>query len=1191
MLQQTADLCEKTDPLTAIAIRKDCDDVRLSTINSLLQERKKTKLSIAEIRSEVELNKEQKEDLSKGSIDQEELAKIKNEFDELEATEKEKREKNQSIEKLDTLLTEKWLDTKYSAVLDLSYWENISSSFVEVLIREIDGTGKVSLKTLEELKDFTLWNIEVSEIQLADITTRIEKWFEDWDLGSIWDEIRWELWIGPEAEVIIIKALDTYLLKNPEKNSVFLSEYSKDFFGMCMPEKSLYMEILYLRVQDTVTKNINTFLKNSEVGAEKIESLQEKVAELIEKMKENGCSMEYFSIIQEFLDTHLDDYHIDIDSKEALGIIWTVIKLKKTETELKIMAIRDKITNISKEGYEEVWKVLKNWNIDEMRTYLSDEALFPDQEEAQALLEEIEDVLWARKKIETQEETVEKLSEMDQEWLNTIVRLSKILWRKIDTAEAETLSYILENPQDRLQEIQNPKQLVEIFQTYSLENHENLNQNEKWTHLALSWVKISSLSPNILTPKLIENFPWEFDDFWSLDWILRSNPSLIQHVILHSRSNQVISHMCNIWDIESCYIALNTLSSYDSPSRYFWEGGLNISSSILWDLPLSLRKYINKQTDSNIQLSEKEWNTEVISEEGFQNLVSKLEQKTGERLNLQDKREFKALSVFLEEHWVSGYKNESQRIIKAGFWNIFNNLKFDRESIDIATLLLKDDPTRIHDIPVSLRWHKEVVNILIDHWEAYFDYIEVKSIDSALQVIETLRNAWLPISGKIRSQLNTLFDTISDAEKREFIHNEEKRVLLKWVLDSMEKYDLGIENAGVISRKLKTNEVHSESIIGYLEKEWLNKNGEWSEFVQELLSGWGRLSYENAYAVLESQNLSPEIIWEHLRNILKITEQKLTAEIKELESTKLIWDSKSIWEISSINNKGDTILDITKAEASFKKFIESQERPFTSESEALQAYIEFHKIEWNDKVVLTKLLTKNAELEWVRASLNKSNIELAHLAKEWKLDDYIIAHRISYFNWENPEDVFQEIQKVRQQEWDAKSLWDEHHTNKDISAILDTWVFTPGEISDLTPEEVSILTWDSEEARENLINMHETLQELNLEFLWKHRHQYLIAMWDGTIENDQEWSIDKSELLKILNFTMKVLWEKSDYSNINWVKDALKTVNDAHNNPNKSNLLWRSDVEQLFWEKWYLDENRGINISNLRDTSKYNPIK
>lgn len=134
-------------------------------------------------------------------------------------------------------------------------------------------------------------------------------------------------------------------------------------------------------------------------------------------------------------------------------------------------------------------------------------------------------------------------------------------------------------------------------------------------------------------------------------------------------------------------------------------------------------------------------------------------------------------------------------------------------------------------------------------------------------------------------------------------------------------------------------------------------------------------------------------------------------------------------------------------------------------------------------------------------------------------------------------------------------------------------------INDLTKNEL-INLWENPEALNNLINTKNKLEELNLWFIWENRESFFKAMnivkWWAEINNLDSDNINSWELLNILNFTLTILWEQSDFNDITKASSKLRELWNSWLDNWKTDELWRSPIENMFIEKWYIDPNSSL---------------
>jgi hypothetical protein len=131
-------------------------------------------------------------------------------------------------------------------------------------------------------------------------------------------------------------------------------------------------------------------------------------------------------------------------------------------------------------------------------------------------------------------------------------------------------------------------------------------------------------------------------------------------------------------------------------------------------------------------------------------------------------------------------------------------------------------------------------------------------------------------------------------------------------------------------------------------------------------------------------------------------------------------------------------------------------------------------------------------------------------------------------------------------------------------------------IEDLTKDEL-INLWDNPESVKNLINAKNKLYELNIWFVWENRELFFKAMktvkWWAEINNLDKDNISEWELLNILNFILEVLWEEANLNDISKAGPKLRDIWNSWLDSWKTDLYWRSPIENMFINKWYIDFN------------------
>lgn len=135
----------------------------------------------------------------------------------------------------------------------------------------------------------------------------------------------------------------------------------------------------------------------------------------------------------------------------------------------------------------------------------------------------------------------------------------------------------------------------------------------------------------------------------------------------------------------------------------------------------------------------------------------------------------------------------------------------------------------------------------------------------------------------------------------------------------------------------------------------------------------------------------------------------------------------------------------------------------------------------------------------------------------------------------------------------------------------------------ITEEEKALTLWNPE-ATENLINFYTFFEELNLEWVWKYRKELITAIWDVTIDPNDGDSIKSEELRKfwnnILTFISKVdseNWEwdfeQASFTDINTVNNTLKDFSWAWSMASDSktfNIEWEDRFTAYLRSEWII---------------------
>lgn len=263
----------------------------------------------------------------------------------------------------------------------------------------------------------------------------------------------------------------------------------------------------------------------------------------------------------------------------------------------------------------------------------------------------------------------------------------------------------------------------------------------------------------------------------------------------------------------------------------------------------------------------------------------------------------------------------------------------------------------------------------------------------------------------------------------------------------------------------------------------------------------------------------------------------------------------------------------------------------------IEKYFEENNIKWYEKLEekdIVKLIIASdiskedeAELRWIiLAAKEKSSIYDKRI-KNAKLEIENVDSYITYMN--NPEQkwTFEEYLKVEEdiKQWkiDAQKLSNEsnnyiltsenNYTKKGSWYIMET---NSWEEINISVEEKKITQWNPE-ATENLINFYEYCKDLNINFAWEFRSELIQSMnqikWTSWIDINDTNFIDKTELNKLLNFILEIIWEKWDINSISWTLWIIRSINwSGILNNKKDTITWLSNIWKKFEHLWYIWE-------------------
>jgi hypothetical protein len=158
----------------------------------------------------------------------------------------------------------------------------------------------------------------------------------------------------------------------------------------------------------------------------------------------------------------------------------------------------------------------------------------------------------------------------------------------------------------------------------------------------------------------------------------------------------------------------------------------------------------------------------------------------------------------------------------------------------------------------------------------------------------------------------------------------------------------------------------------------------------------------------------------------------------------------------------------------------------------------------------------------------------------------------------------------------------------------------------ISPDEYKIIFWEdknnkkfvkSPEALKNLVDFKEKMNSLNLWFVRKFRTSLIKAMnnldWTSWINTTDNNFINKSEVKKLLNFVLRVIWEEP-WDTLSSVTAKIILLNWWFFSQNKKDTIsGLSNIWMKFFEKWILNTSWELDLygySRLIDKQKYKKV-
>ncbi len=361
-------------------------------------------------------------------------------------------------------------------------------------------------------------------------------------------------------------------------------------------------------------------------------------------------------------------------------------------------------------------------------------------------------------------------------------------------------------------------------------------------------------------------------------------------------------------------------------------------------------------------------------------------------------------------------------------------------------------------------------------------------------------------------------------------------------------------------------------------------------------------------------------------SIIKQTKQETTQKTQQLANII----NKSI--TADYSNQWDFLKKLgllTDKEFDPDKFIDLFEKRFIEESnrlkkdnqkinkEKLQQKVLNSLLQWcsNENLrkhlstIINTSISSKKKIQYLQIIKEK---EVYQIAKKWDIKElnkivekYNIEAEAKYYKKLKQKYNIKETETNNNQAYLKNSISSISSSNWNHSFTTSSWITIDWignkEFKQLQIEEKIDKNWKkiikiwNPEALNNLINLKETLKELNLDFVWKYKENFYKAMrnikWFAEINNLDWDNISKYELLNLLNFILKVIWEDWDFKDEEAAKQKIREINwwwIAWRKKDVFTELW--PIWTIFEQKWYLNRRSSlhiINIEKLQDSNNW----
>ncbi len=456
-----------------------------------------------------------------------------------------------------------------------------------------------------------------------------------------------------------------------------------------------------------------------------------------------------------------------------------------------------------------------------------------------------------------------------------------------------------------------------------------------------------------------------------------------------------------------------------------------------------------------------------------------------------------------------------------------------------------------------------------------------------------LKNAWIE---KIIEKIISFSDIIKDPEstipklKKIPTKEEIQKVPIKDIKEFNHKYSKICPNLTWKDKKVFT-EILSLSKIVEIEKKWETKFlKDFNKIIDEKIKE-KKLSKEQIQILKEKTKNKSILIFNQWIELLQNPNQACWFELAifvQNEVDKFLKEN-NLWVLKEKDRK-------TLTRSISKTHLEKQILKFNTIDEKIEEL----------KAIKVKTIEQQKELNSLtkqKTEVNKEVIKAKQILTTSQVNNKELERYVYLINkWISKKDAYKDFKEnnVNNNIDEKQNIYYETKTHKYPNWEELVYVETPdwynidnwiewNEWIDITKEEFESIK-NKPENLKNLLKFKETLSELNIDFIWKHRFDFIKKLnnIDHTldIKIDEKNYINNTELKKILSWIIILSWNKKPANNLNTIKQALRNISNSWIDSGKKDNKW-SPIEKIFINKWIINKDSTTSYFKIDEMAEY----